>query len=115
LDTVVNPSTVEAQMQGGILFGLSTAALSEITLEAGRVVQGNFDGFPLLTMAQVPELIVRILDRPELPPGGVGEPPVPPIAPALCNAIAAAGRRCRELPLSLQGLCSPEQGCLTRA
>lgn len=101
---VVNPSTVEAQMQGGILFGLSTAALSAITLEAGRVVQGNFDSFPLLTMAQAPEVIVRILDRPELPPSGVGEPPVPPIAPALCNAIAAAGRRCRELPLSRQGL-----------
>jgi isoquinoline 1-oxidoreductase beta subunit len=101
---VVNPSTVEAQMQGGILFGLSTAALSAITLEAGHVVQGNFDSFPLLTMAQAPEVIVRILDRRELPPSGVGEPPVPPIAPALCNAIAAAGRRCRELPLSRQGL-----------
>ena len=102
--TVVNPSTVEAQMQGGILFGLSAAAYSEITLADGRVVERNFDGYPLLTMRAAPEVSVRILERPGSDPTGVGEPPVPPIAAALCNAIAKAGPRPRALPLARHGL-----------
>jgi isoquinoline 1-oxidoreductase beta subunit len=102
--TVVNPSTVEAQMQGGILFGLSAALFSEITIVDGAVQEANFDRYPLLTMRQAPEVIVRILDAKGAPPSGVGEPPVPPIAPALCNALAAAGVRCRVLPVTRQGL-----------
>jgi isoquinoline 1-oxidoreductase subunit beta len=102
--TVVNPSTVEAQMQGGILFGLSAALFSAITVVDGSVQEGNFDRYPLLTMRQAPEVSVRILDGRGAPPSGVGEPPVPPIAPALCNALAAAGVRCRTLPVIGQGL-----------
>jgi isoquinoline 1-oxidoreductase subunit beta len=102
--TVVNPSTVEAQMQGGILFGLSAALFSEITIVDGSVQEGNFDHYPLLTMRQSPEVTVRILDGKGAPSSGVGEPPVPPIAPALCNALAAAGIRCRALPVAGQGL-----------
>jgi isoquinoline 1-oxidoreductase beta subunit len=102
--TVVNPSTVEAQMQGGILFGLSAALFSQITIADGSVQEGNFDRYPLLTMRQAPEVTVRILDGNGGPPSGVGEPPVPPIAPALCNALAAAGARCRVLPVTGQGL-----------
>jgi isoquinoline 1-oxidoreductase beta subunit len=102
--TVVNPSTVEAQMQGGILFGLSAALFSEITIVDGSVQEGNFDRYPMLAMRQAPEVTVRILDGKAAPPSGVGEPPVPPIAPALCNALAAAGIRCRALPVTRQGL-----------
>jgi isoquinoline 1-oxidoreductase beta subunit len=102
--TVVNPATVEAQMQGGILFGLSAALFSQITISDGAVQEGNFDRYPLLTMRQAPEVVVRILDGAGAPPSGVGEPPVPPIAPALCNALAAAGIRCRALPVTRQGL-----------
>jgi len=102
--TVVNPSTVEAQMQGGILFGLSAALFSQITIADGAVREGNFDRYPLLTMRQAPEVVVRVLDGGEARPNGVGEPPVPPIAPALCNALGAAGVRCRTLPVTSQGL-----------
>ncbi len=96
----VNPLGVEAQMEGGINDALSTALALEITVDGGRVVQNNFDTYPLMKMAQAPrEVSVEIVDS-GYPPAGVGEPPVPPLAPALTNAIAAAtGKRIRALPL----------------
>ncbi|HEY6866975.1 MAG TPA: molybdopterin cofactor-binding domain-containing protein, partial [Candidatus Eisenbacteria bacterium] len=97
---VVNPDTVEAQMQGGIVFGLSAALRGEITLERGGVVQGNFDTYPILRMNEMPEIEVEILPSGGSP-GGIGEPGVPPIAPAVANALAALTRkRARRLPLA---------------
>jgi isoquinoline 1-oxidoreductase beta subunit len=95
----VNPGQVEAQIQGGVVFGLSAALYGEITLAQGRVVQGNFDTYPLVRLPHAPVVEVHIVPSPE-PQGGAGEPGVPPIAPAVCNAIfAATGKRIRRLPI----------------
>lgn len=97
---VVNPDTVKAQMESGIAFGLSAALFGAITLKNGRVEQGNFDSYPLVTMNTMPEVEVHIVASSD-PPGGVGEPGVPPIAPAVANALfAATGIRVRSLPLT---------------
>jgi isoquinoline 1-oxidoreductase beta subunit len=99
--TVVNPDTVAAQMEGGIVFGFSAALKGEINIEGGRVRQKSFEDYPILTLAEMPRLEVYILPSHE-PPGGVGEPGVPPAAPALANAVfAATGQRLRRLPLRL--------------
>jgi isoquinoline 1-oxidoreductase beta subunit len=96
---VVNPDGVEAQMQGGIVFGLSAALYGEITLERGRVKQSNFNDYPLLRLEEAPEVEVHVVPSPDAQ-GGVGEPGVGPIAPAVCNAVfAASGRRIRRLPM----------------
>lgn len=98
----VNPERIRAQMEGGAVMGLSLAFTGEITFDAGRVKQSNFHDYEVLRMAQSPRVIRTHLvgGDPSLPPGGVGEPPVPPVAPALVNAIfAATGERIRELPL----------------
>ena len=96
---VVNPDTVTAQMEGGIVFGLSAALKGAITIERGRVQQSNFHDYPLLRMHEMPVIEVHIVPSPE-PPGGVGESGVAPVAPAVCNAIfAATGRRVRQLPI----------------
>lgn len=98
---VVNPDTVEAQMEGGIVFGLTAALKDPITLEGGRVVQGNFDDYRLLRFDEMPVVEVYIVPS-EGPPHGVGEMGNPPIAPAVANAVfAATGKRVRSLPLSL--------------
>jgi isoquinoline 1-oxidoreductase beta subunit len=95
----VNPDRVRSQMEGSAVFGLSLARSGNITAEGGRIVQGNFDTYPILRINQAPVTEVRIVDSNEAP-AGVGEPGVPPIAPALVNAIfAATGRRFRDLPL----------------
>jgi len=95
----VNTGQIEAQMQGGVVFGLSAALYSEITLAHGRVVQGNFDTYPVVRMAVAPAVEVYIVPSSD-PQGGAGEPGVPPIAPAVCNAIfAATGKRIRKLPI----------------
>ena len=95
----VNPATIEAQMESGIVFGLSAALYGEITLERGRVRQNNFNDYPVLRMNEMPAVKVYITESTE-PPGGVGEPGVPPIAPAVTNALfAATGQRIRKLPL----------------
>ena len=78
---VVNPNTVEAQMESGIVFGLTAALHGEITLKNGRVQQSNFNNYPLLTLSEMPKVEVHIVQSQE-PPSGVGEPGVPPIAPA---------------------------------
>ncbi len=98
---VVNPAIVEAQVEGGIAYGLSAALSGEITLEAGRVQQSNFHDYPMLQMSQMPQVEVRILPS-TAPPGGVGEVAVPPVAPAVANAIlAATGKPVRRLPIKL--------------
>jgi isoquinoline 1-oxidoreductase beta subunit len=97
---IVNPDTIKAQMESGIVFGLSAALYGAITLKAGRVEQGNFHDYPLLRMAAMPKVEVHIVASSE-PPGGIGEPGVPPIAPAVANALfAASGIRLRSLPLT---------------
>ncbi len=98
---VVNPDVVQAQMEGGIIFALTAALYGEITLKDGRVQQSNFHDYKALRMDEVPEIIVEVLASNESPTG-VGEPSVPPVAPALANAIyAATGKRLRSLPLRL--------------
>jgi isoquinoline 1-oxidoreductase beta subunit len=95
----VNPDTVAAQLEGAVAFGLSAALRGAITIDQGRVQQANFEDYPILTLAEMPEVEVHILPSTE-PPGGVGEPGVPPVAPAVANAVfAATGRRLRRLPL----------------
>jgi len=97
---VVNPEIIAAQMESGIVFGLSAALHGAITLKNGRVEQGNFDDYPLLRINEMPRVEVHIAPSREAP-GGVGEPGVPPIAPAVANAVfAATGARLRTLPMS---------------
>ena len=99
--TFINPNTCIAQMEGAVVFGLSLAMIGEITLEQGRVVQGNFDDYPVLRIGDCPEIQVELVESEELP-AGVGEPGVPPVAPALVNAIySASGKRVRKLPIDL--------------
>ena len=95
----VNVGQIEAQIQGGVVFGLSAALYGEITLDAGRVVQGNFDSYRVVRLPESPHVEVHIVPSSD-PIGGTGEPGVPPIAPAVCNAIfAATGKRIRRLPI----------------
>ena len=97
---IINPDTVKAQMESGIIFGLSAVLHGAITLKNGRVEQGNFDSYPLVRMADAPKIEVHIVASSE-EPGGVGEPGVPPIAPAVANALfAASGARVRTLPMT---------------
>ncbi|HFC54080.1 MAG TPA: xanthine dehydrogenase family protein molybdopterin-binding subunit [Gammaproteobacteria bacterium] len=101
---VVNPDTVKAQMEGGIIFGLTATLAGAITIRNGRVEQSNLHDFPLLRMGEVPPIDVYIVPS-SAPPGGVGEPGVPPIAPAVGNALyAATGKRIRELPVKPEEL-----------
>ena len=96
---VVNPGILEQQIQGGIVFGLANALRAKITIEKGRVVQGNFDDYAPLRMDETPAVEVYSIQSAEVPTG-IGEPPVPPVAPALCNAIyAATKKRIRALPI----------------
>ena len=98
----VNPDRIRAQLEGACIMGLTVAMHGEITFKEGRVQQSNFNDFPVLRMSEAPRDI-RLHLQPasfDVPPGGVGEPGLPPIAPALCNAIfAATGRRIRRLPI----------------
>ncbi|HEY3489145.1 MAG TPA: xanthine dehydrogenase family protein molybdopterin-binding subunit [Candidatus Deferrimicrobiaceae bacterium] len=97
---VVNPGIIEAQMESGVAFGLSAALYGAITLKKGRVEQGSFDDYPVLRMHEAPRVEVHIVPSTEAP-GGVGEPGVPPVAPAVANALfAAIGIRLRTLPLT---------------
>ncbi len=99
---VVNLSGAEAQAQGGVYDGLGAALHGEITVEQGRVRQTNFDGYQLLRMNEAPRVEVHFVPS-AAPPSGLGEPPVPPVAPALANALfALTGKRLRRLPLGAQ-------------
>lgn len=96
---IVNPDTIRAQMEGAVVFGLSAALYGEITFEKGRVKQRNFHDYPLLRINEAPEVETHIVPGTEKM-GGVGEPGVPPVAPAVANAIfAATGKRVRRLPI----------------
>jgi len=103
--TTINPDRVTSQMEGAAIFGMSIALHGEITAKEGGVVQGNFDTYPVVRMSEAPDAIhVHVMESTALP-GGVGEPGVPPIAPAIVNAyFAATGTRVRELPLRNAGL-----------
>jgi isoquinoline 1-oxidoreductase beta subunit len=97
----VNPDLIRAQVEGGLLWGLSAAAWGEIVLgEGGDIVTQNFDAYPVMRMRSVPQIEVHLIDSTE-PPTGVGEVSVPSVAPALTNAIAAlTGTRIRQLPIN---------------
>jgi isoquinoline 1-oxidoreductase subunit beta len=96
---VVNPDTVKAQMEGCVVFGLSAALYGEITFEKGRVKEGNFHNYKVVRMNEMPEVEVHIVESTEKM-GGVGEPGVPPVAPAVMNALyKLTGKRVRSLPL----------------
>lgn len=99
--TVVNPDTVDAQLQSAIVFGLSAALHGQITVKDGRVEQGNFPAYDMVKLASMPVIETHLVPS-EAPPGGVGEPGTPPIAPAVANALfALTGRRLRSLPLKM--------------
>ena len=96
---MVNPRIVDSQIESGIIFGLSSALWGEVTLAAGQVQQTNFNNYRVLRADEVPDIEVHLVDSDESP-GGIGEPAVAVIAPAVCNAIyAATGQRLRELPI----------------
>jgi len=98
---VVNPTGVEAQMEGGTAFGITAALKGKITIERGRVAQRNFNDYPLLTIDEMPAVETYIVPSAD-PPTGTGEPVLPAIAPAIANAVfAATGKRLRTLPLAL--------------
>jgi isoquinoline 1-oxidoreductase beta subunit len=102
LGQMINPDTVEAQLQSSIAFGLSSALGAEITLDKGRVQQTNFHDYPVLRMNEMPKIDVTLVPSTEKP-GGIGEPATALIGPAVANALfAATGKRVRQLPLSAQ-------------
>ena len=102
---VVNPDRVIAQMEGAGIFGMSLALHGEITAKDGVIQQGNYDSYPVVRMGETPKAINVHIMEVDAPPGGVGEPGVPPVAPAIVNAyFAATGKRVRELPLKKAGV-----------
>ena len=100
----VNPDTIKAQIEGGIMFGTTAALYGEITLKEGRVEQSNFDTYQMLRINEAPAIEVYLIDS-DAEPGGIGEPGTAAIAPAIANAIfAATGKRLRKLPIDTQQL-----------
>jgi CO/xanthine dehydrogenase Mo-binding subunit len=100
--TVINPDLATAQIEGGIAFGLNAVLNQQITVRGGRVVEDNFDSFPLLQLSQMPKIEAYFIPG-QGAPGGLGEPPLPPIGPAVGNAIFdATGKRLRNLPFNLR-------------
>ncbi len=97
---VVNPGILEQQIKGGVIYALTNALRAQITIDKGRVMQSNFDDYPVIRMNEAPLIEAYSVPSAEAPTGA-GEPPVPPLAPALCNAIfAATKKRIRALPIS---------------
>jgi isoquinoline 1-oxidoreductase subunit beta len=96
---IVNPDTIAAQMEGGLVYGLTAALKGEITIRNGRVVQNHFGDYQMLRQQEMPVVDVHIVPSTETP-GGIGEPATAPIAGALANAIfAATGKRIYRLPI----------------
>ncbi|MEO1652362.1 MAG: molybdopterin cofactor-binding domain-containing protein [Bacteroidota bacterium] len=101
---VINPQLAKGQIEGGVIWGLSALKYNQITLEQGRVQQSNFHDYPILRMDEVPEIEVHFLASEESP-SGTGEPGVPPLAPAVLNAIfAATGKRLRRIPILAENI-----------
>jgi isoquinoline 1-oxidoreductase beta subunit len=99
----VNPEAIRAQVESAVAFGLSAALHSKLTFKDGRVQQSNFHDFPVLRLSEMPDVEVHIVSSSEKP-GGIGEPGVPPVAPAVANAVfALTGKRLREMPFRLAG------------
>jgi isoquinoline 1-oxidoreductase subunit beta len=104
LGYMVNPDTVEAQIQSGIVFGLGAATMQEITLEKGRVQQTNFNTFPVVRMNESPVMDIVLVNSTEKP-GGIGEPATALIGPAVANAVASlTGKRVRKLPITASAI-----------
>jgi isoquinoline 1-oxidoreductase beta subunit len=98
---IVNLSGAENQVQGSVTDGLNAAWRQELDIKQGRVVQSNFHEYPMLRIADAPRSIEIHFVKSDYPPTGLGEPALPPLAPAVCNAIfAATGKRVRQLPIS---------------
>jgi CO/xanthine dehydrogenase Mo-binding subunit len=101
---VINPDNVAAQMESGVVFGLTAALKAQITLENGRVQQSNFADCPILTMPEMPAVETYFVENTQSPTG-IGEMGVPPVAPALANAVfAATGKRVRHIPIRAEDL-----------
>jgi isoquinoline 1-oxidoreductase beta subunit len=101
---VVNPAGVAQQIQSGIVYGLTAALKSNITIERGRVLQQNFSDYDVLRIDEMPKVEVYTVPS-RMAPGGIGEAGTPPIAPAVLNAVfAATGRRVRKLPVRPEDL-----------
>lgn len=97
----VNPDSVRARLEGGLVFGMTAALYGEVTLDQGRVQQSNFNSYRMLRMDETPPIEVHLVDSPEAP-GGLGETGCAAAFPALANAVyAATGQRLRRLPLNL--------------
>ena len=100
----VNPETIRAQIEGGIIYGLTAALKGEITIANGRVEQSNFNGYDMVRINEAPQIEVHIVESKDSP-GGIGEPGTPPIAPAVCNAVfSATGKPVRRLPIKAEDL-----------
>jgi len=98
---IVNPDIIKAQAEGGVIMGLSTFLHEKIEFSKGGVKSSNFSDYPILRMSETPEIEVHIIESDD-PIGGVGEPVLPPLAPAVANAVFnATGIRLRELPFKL--------------
>lgn len=104
LGRMVNPDTVEAQIQSSVIFGMGAALMQEITLDKGRVQQTNFHQFPLVRMHEVPQIDIVLVESTEKP-GGIGEPVTALTVPAIANAVAAlTGKRLRKLPMTADAI-----------
>lgn len=104
LGRMVNPDTVEAQIQSSIVFGMSSALMQEITLDKGRVQQTNYNNYPVVRMNESPQIDIVLVESSEKP-GGIGEPATALVVPAIANAVAAAtGKRVRKLPLTPEAI-----------
>ena len=100
----INPDTIKAQIEGGIMYGLTAVLYGDITIKDGRVEQSNFDSYQALRMDEAPEVEVHIVESSEAP-GGIGEPGTAALAPAIVNAVfAATGKRLRKLPIDPSAL-----------
>ena len=101
---MVRPDSVRAQVEGAIVYGLTAALKGAITIADGKCVQSNFHDFPMLRIAEMPQVEVHIVPSTD-PPTGIGEPGLPPIAPAVLSAVfALTGRRVRRLPVRAEDL-----------